>query len=376
MTDDGSGDSRSFSGLRSAAGLPGFRRQHHIFVEGDDLIDAMVRDIRRACRTVLLETYILKEDRVGHRILDALGEAAKRRVEVRLRLDAFGSKGLISRRAIETLRNDGVLFSWCGLWNWRHPLQYQRRNHRKLLVIDEGIAYVGGFNIGEESSSIYRGLQRWRDTHIRLTGAIAKQAATLFRDFQTKRRYRREEWVEGALLMSNYGLACRYRWRCLLNDRFRMATKRIWLTTPYFVPDSGMQRRLKSAARRGVDVRVLVPEKSDVPIARWAARMSYGDILRAGVKIYEYGARVLHAKTILIDDDWSAIGTSNFDYRSFFTNYEINFLSRSPELNVSLAAIFADDLRVSRRVTHSSWSRRPYLQQAAELIGWMARRWL
>lgn len=376
MTDDGSCDNRCFGGPHSTVELLGFRRQNHIFVEGDDLFDAMIRDIREARRTVLLETYILKADRVGRYILDVLGEAARRGIEVHLRLDAFGSKSIISREAIDTLRSNGVLFSWCRLWNWRHPLQYQRRNHRKLLVIDEDVAYVGGFNIGEESSSIYRGPQRWRDTHIRLTGPIVKQAATLFWDFQTKRMRRREEWVEGSLLMPNYGLACRYKWRCLLNDRFRMATKRIWLTTPYFVPDSGTQRRLKSAARRGVDVRVLVPEKSDVPIARWAARMSYGNLLNAGVKIYEYGARVLHAKTALIDDDWSTIGTSNFDYRSFFTNYELNFLSRSPELNASLAAIFADNLKTSRRISYSTWSKRPYLQQAAELIGWMARRWL
>lgn len=376
MKEDCCNGTTCHSGPNADFMAPEHARSYEIFVEGDDLFDAMVRDILKARRTILLETYILKEDRIGRRILDALEAVARRGIEVHLRLDAFGSKGLVSRRTVDVLRESGVLVNWSRPWSWRHPLQYQRRNHRKLLAVDAAIAYIGGFNIGEESSLICRGPQRWRDTHIRLTSAIAKQAAALFRDFAEKRKHRREEWIDGSLLMPNYGLACRYRWRCLLNNRFRMAAKRIWLTTPYFVPDSGTQKRLKNAAKRGVDVRVLVPAKSDVPITQWAARMSYGNLLRVGVKIYEYRARVLHAKTALIDDDWSMIGTSNFDYRSFFTNYELNFLSRSSEMNASLAAIFADDLKTSARISYSAWLKRPYLQQASELIGWMARRWL
>lgn len=349
---------------------------YKIFTEGDDLYDAMFDDIFTAHRTILLEAYILKEDQIGRRLLAALEAAARRGIRVHIRLDSFGSKGTITRGTVEDLRKNGVVVSWSNIWDWQHPLHYQRRNHRKLLVVDGAVAYIGGFNIGEESSLIYNGPQRWRDTHIRLTGAIVAQAQALFWAFAEKRKYRSEQWIEGSLLIPNYGLACRYRLRCLLNERFRMAVKRIWLTTPYFVPDSGTQRRLISAARRGVDVRVLVPSKSDVRITQWAARMSYSKLLRAGVKVYEYDARILHAKTALVDEDWSTIGTSNLDYRSFFTNYELNFLSQLPHLNACLADIFVDDLKVSKQVIYSKWLQRPYLLHIPELIGWIARRWL
>ena len=347
-----------------------------IFIEGDDLYAAMLRDIRAARSSVLFETYIFKPDRSGREFVAALRHAARAGVSVYLRIDAFGTGGLMAPSTVADLVGDGVTVSWSGAWSWRRPLRYWRRNHRKLLVIDRGTAYLGGFNIGDENSLKRYGAGRWRDTHVRLTGTIAARAGELFWDFESARHCTDEAWLDGALLMPNYGFGCRYRWRCALNAALRGARERIWVTTPYFVPDRRTQNRLEAAARRGVDVKLMVPAKNDVPIVQWAARMSYDTLLRSGVEIHEYGPRVLHAKTILIDDDWSTIGTSNFDYRSFFTNYELNYLSRSPHLNAELARVFTDDLANCEQISRSAWPRRPLSQQAREVVGWVARRWL
>lgn len=349
---------------------------HQIFTEGDTLFAAMLADIDAARRQILLETYIFREDHIGGKFLSALRRAAQRGVSVQMRIDALGSKGLVSPASIRALGDSGVAFNWSRRWHWRHPLRYNRRNHRKLLVVDDRAAYVGGFNIGDENSLTRFGAARWRDTHIRLTGPIVRRAGLLFQDFAGGRRQSGEDWADGTLLMPNYNRACRYGLRSLLHRRFTTARRRIWVTTPYFVPDRRTQRHLIAAARRGVDVKLLLPGKSDVAITRWAARASYYGLLQSGVKIYEYGARVLHAKTVLIDEVWSTIGTANLDYRSFFVNYELNFIARSNRINDELSAIFLNDLKGSVYISATSWSKRRYVSHVAEFIGWVARRWL
>lgn len=154
------------------------------------------------------------------------------------------------------------------------------------------------------------------------------------------------------------------------------AGQRIWLTTPYFVPDFATQSQLTGAAARGVDVRVLVPEKNDVRLVQWAGRAAYSQLMRAGVRIFEYEPRTLHAKTMIIDESWSTIGTANFDYRSFAINYELNLVSWLSELNAELAAIFEQDLSESREIRERPWNSRPLSAQLAEVVGWSARRWL
>ena len=350
---------------------------HTIFTEGDDLFEAMNADIWKARRRILLEMYIFKEDHVGSQIIHALLQAAERGVEVKLSLDALGSGRVFSQSAVTVLRNAGVSVCWAQTWNWRQPWRYQRRDHSKLLVIDDGITYVGGFNIGEESSLRYSGKGRWRDLHIRLSGPIARRAARLFESRHAFGRDRVEdEWFGAYLLMSNYGIRCRYRLRCLLNGRLRHAVSRIWLTTPYFVPDSGTQRRLISAAQRGVDVRLLVPAKSDIRITQWAARMLYENLLRAGVKIYEYSPQFLHAKTILVDSNWSSIGTANFDYRSFFLNYDLALICSSEIICDELANMFEINISDSRIVEERVWRSRPYTSRIQEFLGWVVRRFL
>lgn len=152
--------------------------------------------------------------------------------------------------------------------------------------------------------------------------------------------------------------------------------KRLWVTTPYFVPPAPLQRALVKAARRGVDVRVLVPKRIDIAIVQWASRAAYAGLLRGGVKVFEYRPRMLHAKVLQIDNDWATVGTANMDYRSFFINDELVLVLNNPPVCATLAKQFNSDLEQSEQVCGSKWSQRPWLSWVAEFIGWCLRRWL
>ncbi|MGW8309786.1 MAG: phospholipase D-like domain-containing protein [Thiogranum sp.] len=349
-----------------------------LFTEGDVLYEAMLASIGEARNHVLLESYIFADDEVGHRFADALVAAAGRGVIVRLHLDAAGSLFWHTRRLSKRLRHGGLRLRWFHRWDWHHPWRYNRRNHRKLLVIDGDTAYVGGFNIHRESSRIHYGERRWRDTHIRMRGPLARDAMDLFGRFWIgrKRPIIAHPLHANHILLTNYSLGARR----LLNGTFASilshARRTIFLTTPYFVPQRNIQRQIADAAARGVDVRLLVPLKSDVPLAQWAARAAYSGLLASGVRIYEYQPRVLHAKSIVVDGDHATVGTANIDYRSFFLNYELNLFTRDTRLCRELEKVFRQDLALSAAIHGEHWSHRPWTQKFLELIGWLARRWL
>ena len=346
-----------------------------LYSEGDELYDAMLADIGRAAASIRFETYIFADDEVGERFVDALIGAAARGVATTLRLDAIGSWG-VNERSLARLRGSGVRLLWSRAWSWRQPLEFHRRNHRKLLIVDEAAAYLGGFNVHRESSRRVVGAKRWRDTHVRLRGALVRDAVAVFDRYGRLGALWEPSTLRGFYLVPNRTARCRHRLRCAFNDRFREARGRVWLTTPYFVPDRRSQSRLCEAARRGVDVRVLLPGKSDVPLAQWASRAAYSRLLAAGVRVYEYQPRVLHSKTVLVDRDWATIGTANFDYRSFFVNDELNLIGEDAAFNEEIAVLFERDLEDAREVTSGPWRQRGVHAMLAETIGWWARRWL
>ncbi|MGB7302272.1 MAG: phospholipase D-like domain-containing protein [Burkholderiaceae bacterium] len=179
-----------------------------------------------------------------------------------------------------------------------------------------------------------------------------------------------------AALVSNHNRSCRHRIRCLYSDSIAGARKHVYLTVPYFVPDMRMQQRLMSAAQRGVDVRLLVPARTDVPITRWAAQAFYSALIGVGVRIYEYQPRMLHTKTLVIDGQWAALGTANFDYRSFYLNYELILTIREPDLCSQLEQQFLEDLSESTMISAGIWAKRRWPQRVLESIGWAIRHWL
>ncbi|MEO8124575.1 MAG: phospholipase D-like domain-containing protein [Burkholderiales bacterium] len=346
------------------------------FTEGDDLYEAMLSEIRASTQTVSMESYIFASDEIGWRFAVALGERAAAGVEVRLHLDAAGALGRWSASLQRHLRDRGVDVRWFQRWSWRHPLRYNRRSHRKLLIVDRHAAFGGGFNIHRESSMAAIGVSRWRDTHAELSGPLVDEATQSFDAFWRGRRQSPPIRSSGTQFVSNETRKCRHRIRCLYGEVFDAARQRIYVTTPYFVPDLSTLRRLVAAARRGVDVRVLVPLHSDVPVTQWAARAIYAALMSAGVHIHEYLPRMLHAKTVVVDSDWAALGTANLDYRSFFVNYELILMTTSPADCEQLVGHFFHDLSESRRLDAATFAARPWTNKLLEVAGHALRRWL
>jgi cardiolipin synthase len=247
-----------------------------------------------------------------------------------------------------------------------------------LLVVDGKTAFLGGFNIHRESSRAFYGEQRWRDTHVRLGGSLARHAADCFAAFWRRDLHwePQESDSSGSVLMPSQTLACLRRLRCTYATLFAEARSSIQISTPYFVPDHRTQHGLIEAAQRGVKVSLLVPRKSDVPITRWAARAAYAHLLAAGVRIYEYLPRMFHAKTAVIDGTWATIGTANMDYRSLFLNYELNLITRDEQLCRQLQIQFTLDLTESAEISRQVWAERKWKEYFFETIGWLSRRWL
>lgn len=348
-----------------------------LFIEGDELYAAMLAAIARARHSIKLESYILADDEIGRKFAAALGVRARAGLQVLVHIDAAGSLFWGSRRLQKSLIRDGVRVRWFHRWSWRHPSRYNRRNHRKLLVVDGRIGFLGGFNIHRENSRMFYGERRWRDAHVEVHGQLARNLQTLFDAFW--RGWRLPAPIlraRSGTLITNHAHHGRRVVRDLYAMRIATARQRVWLSTPYFVPDSRTQHALRSAAQRGVDVRVLVPHKTDVRLVQWAARAAYASLLDAGVQIYKYQPRMLHAKTLIVDGQWGSVGTANVDYRSFFLNYELILTTRQSQFVAELESQFLDDLEQSTVVHPLRWAQRGWPGRVLELIGWLGRRWL
>ena len=348
-----------------------------LFIEGDELFDAMITAINNAQHQVLMETYIFADDEVGQLFVKALAEKAKSGVQVRLMVDALGSLFQFYRSIGAELKSAGVEVHHFQPWNWRKPLHYNRRDHRKLLVIDEKQAFLGGFNIHRQSSLRYYGVRRWRDSHVLFHGQLAEEAAEIFNTF----------WsgtfssvfparTATTQLITNHSKICRHHLVCIYNDLIGNAKQTIYLTTPYFVPSRRIQNALIIAAMRGVNISLLVPYNSDVRLARWASNAVYARLIASGIKIFEYLPRMLHAKTIVVDQHYAMLGTANLDYRSLFQNYELNLISRDPEFCRQLTQQFRHDLEESRLVCAKKWKKRRWVSRLTEYLGWSIRHWL
>lgn len=356
---------------------------HRIFTEGDALYDDMLRGIDRARERVWMESYIFAADHSGERFADALCAAARRGLDVRLHVDAAGMLFETPRTFLNGIAREGVKVRVFHRWSWRDPWRYNRRNHGKLLLLDRNRVYLGGFNIHDQSSRRRTGPGRWRDTHIRLDSpAMAKQAAEVFRVFWTRRIPRDPRHARPLDLFSRDALVTNRldRHHNALKRLFRQGLSRagseVLITTPYFAPDPRTYRHLIQAASRGVEVRLLLPGISDNRLAQMAARFVYRRLLHAGVHIHEYRPRPIHAKTIVVDRRWASIGTANFDYRSLFHNYEINYTTIDPDICATLRAQFDADVAEATEITLDALGRFGWWERLGGRIGWRLRWWL
>jgi cardiolipin synthase A/B len=335
---------------------------------GREAVDAMLDNIMAAQHSIRLETFIFHAGEIGDAFRDALIAAQKRGVRVRVMCDAFGSLKLL------TSYWDGLVAAG-GEFRWFNPLSPNRliyRDHRKILVVDETVAFIGGFNIGTEycGDGITCG---WRDLGLRIEGPLARELADTFNDlfaradcrhrrFQRLRHTRADAVVNGpdwTLLLTGPGRGHRALKHSLAHD-FSNADS-IQIMSAYFLPNLRLIRELKRAAKRGARVQLILAGKSDVWLMRMATRGLYPSLLRAGIEIYEYEPQIMHAKIVVVDDIVYA-GSANLDARSLSINYEV--LARIPNEQLAAEAreIFKNDLQHCRRIDRTEYrrSRKPW----------------
>lgn len=359
-----------------------------IFIEGDDYYDSLTKDIRNAKKTICMESYIFEQDEIGSKILNELIEKSKQGVNVRLLVDGVGSFRL-SNNIPEILKNSAVELHIYRRVHWKSFLNSRvfRRNHRKLTVIDESICYIGGMNFSREHSKKYYGTQRWRDTMIRIEGGEAIQAQHSFdthweratlkeRFFIFKRAPRLPYHTSDFLFLERGSIRSRKRNRRQFTQSIRSAKKSIYIETAYFAPRIYLLRCLKKMASAGVDVRLLLSKKSDIPMARLAGQALYSSLLKSGVQIYEYRDRFLHAKAAVIDGSKGYLGSSNLDYKSDLHNEELDIYIRNIEVNRSMEKIFLEDIKSAKMITLEEWRKRPILQKLLEKFFYLFRYYL
>ena len=328
---------------------------------GSATIDALLAAIARAQHHAHLEYYIFEPDRTGSLVRDALIARARAGVRVRLLLDAVGSARL-NARFLRPLREAGAQIAWF------HPLRLRRvwrpllnlRTHRKLVVIDGRVGFVGGVNICDEGNERLSA-GAYHDLHLRLEGAILQWLQLVFVEdwhYATGTALRDDRlWpaqlpgpIAAQVLPSGPDLPWEPIHRVQVSAIER-ARHRVWLATPYFVPSESARMAITSAALRGLDVRLLVPEMADSRIVTWAARSYFDELLQAGVRIFEYLPRMLHSKALLVDEDTAIIGSANFDHRSFRLNFELSVLLQDAGVGATLQDILATDMLQAREVT-------------------------
>ncbi|WP_211340911.1 phospholipase D-like domain-containing protein [Xylanimonas allomyrinae] len=342
-----------------------------VYTFGDDLYAAMLDAIAGARDHVFFETYIWKGDDVGHRFRDALEAAAARGVEVYVVYDAFAN--LVVPRSFFRLdtRIHVLRFPWVRAGALVSPLRASGRDHRKLLVVDDELGFVGGYNIG----SLYA--RHWRDTHVRLAGPAVWELRNGFVDFWNRWRtpalpvlpdVGSTSWLPQLRAARNSPSDLVFPIRNVYLDAIDRATSHVQITQAYFIPDREILAALLDAAARGVDVRVLVPERSNHVVADWLARGHYGTLLRGGVRIFLYADAMIHAKTATVDGRWSTVGTANIDRLSLTGNYEINLEIVDAGVAATLEEVFAMDLTNARELTRAAWEARPTLHKVGERL--------
>jgi cardiolipin synthase len=335
----------------------------------------MLAAIAGAHRQILFESYIWKGDEVGERFKTALAAAADRGVDVHVIYDGFAN--LVVPPTFKRFPPNVKVLRY-PVYNagWRFfDLRRYGRDHRKILVVDDEVGFVGGYNIGAAYAT------EWRDTHCRITGPGVWDLKRAFADFWNLHRRKRLRPSERPLLLetaSQWEPQIRFHrnvprlWmfpiRSMYLEAINRSTHSVWLTQAYFIPDQDFVDTLKDAAGRGVDVRILLPRKSNHIVADWISRGYFGQLLESGVRIFRFRDAMVHAKTATIDGSWSTIGTANIDRLSMQGNYEINVEIIDESMAQAMEKIFEVDLTNCAELTAAEWESRDIYRRFTEAV--------
>jgi cardiolipin synthase len=373
-----------------------------VFVESSPLIAAMIADIRTATRRVWLETYLFAGDSAGQAVAAALKERARAGVDVRLLYDAVGSFST-SSALFDEMRAAGVRVHayhtlWDAFWQLAILRILNRRHHRKLLIVDDRVAYFGGMNIVDllEAAALNQGqsaavLQSTgcRDVHVRLVGPrqaeLADHMQRLWRRLHRQRAepaplaWRRPQVTasEEHLHFFDSSPGFKYsRAARVFIQLIRRARRTVTLSMAYFIPVGRILRELVRASRRGVLIQVIVPGQSDVGLVQRACRHCYARLLRHGIRIYERQDKMLHGKVMIVDNHWTLVGSCNLDPRSLWINREFFAVVRSRKMAAVIRQVCAYERRHSKRVTPAFWAQRSWRQRFWDWAAWSFRWWL
>ena len=341
-----------------------------VYTYGQDLYNAMLAAIDDARETIFLETFIWKSDPLGAQIKQRLERKAAAGVQVFVIYDGFANLVVPPKfKRFASTINVVEYRTLDRVWYLFDPRRYAR-DHRKLLVVDHEIAFLGGFNIGKLYAS------EWRDTHLRIRGPAARDIAHTFADFWNNNREERPElppildrpWPSRIKNHRNDPARLIFPIRGMYLDAIERAQHHIYLTNAYFIPDRVILSALIQAAQRGVDVRILLPWQSNHPTADWLARGYFGTFLRSGVRIFGFRDAMIHAKTATIDGQWSTVGTANLDRLSLAGNYEINIEIYDQAFAAVMEHIFEIDLTNAFELRWERWSHRPWYEWVGEKL--------
>lgn len=353
-----------------------------LYPSGERFFEALFTALEQARSLVCLEYYIVRADRTGARLAELLTAAVRRGVQVFLLYDAIGCHDT-PEAYFNALRGKGVQCLAFNPLSLRRGVRwFDRRDHRKLALIDGRQAILGGLNIGDEYAGLLETEQSFRDVGFSLNGAAIAPLQALFAEtwFQEQGEQPLFPVLEpppppgaGAVevsLISGGPHHLRSAIRAAFRVTMASATEELLIVNPYFVPGPRIMRSLLRAARRQVRIRLLLPARSDVPLVKLVSRSSYEPLLRAGVEIYELERQLLHAKLMLIDGERTVLGSANLDQRSFHRNYEINAVVRCRHFGSQVRNLIEADLAGSRAITLSDHARRGLLQR---LLEWLFR---
>jgi cardiolipin synthase A/B len=358
-----------------------------VLKNGERFYEAELQAINSASRHICLEAYIFQKGEIANRFIAALTARAKAGVKVRIVLDAVGSFNTWRHTFRELIAAGGEV-RWYVPFRWYNLPRYNGRTHREILIVDSEVGFIGGAGIADHWHKS-RGPKRprWRDTMFRIQGRAVSSLQAIFA----------ENWLEssGELLASaQYYPECETqgsvaamiiastptqgratRARMLYQTLITAANRRLWITTPYFLPDRSVRQALINALDRGVEVKIIVPGKhADHLLTRRSSRRLYGDLLRNGAQIFEYQPAMIHTKSLVVDGHWSVVGSTNFDHRSFGLNDEVNLASLDEDLTARLECDFQADLAQSKRITYEEWRKRSPFERLHEWLGWIVER--
>jgi cardiolipin synthase A/B len=353
--------------------------QLRVMNNGQDTFEKIIEAIQNAHHHIHLEYYIIEDDGIGNRIKDLLIEKVKEGVQVRLIYDDLGSWSL-SKKYLSDLQQAGVeLYSFMPVRSYRFSNKINYRNHRKILVVDSAIGFVGGVNIADRYLKGKKNSGFWRDTHLMIQGdAVLSLQAIFAMDWYfmsgqllNDDRYFSMYPVEGNVLMQIAASGPDSDWSSIMQTFFAAiatATDYVYISTPYFLPNESIMVALRTAALSGVDVKLMLPDQNDSYFTNWGSRSYLEDLLEAGIRVYFYTKGFTHSKLMMVDDVFCTVGTSNMDIRSFDQNFEVNALIYDIDTTKILKEAFFEDLSHSYQLTLEEHLKRPPYDKLRESV--------